>query len=192
MYRIFFKRGFDLVISGCILFVLIPFIVLFAILIKCDSQGPVFYLQTRVGKDSKLFRIYKLRTMTDQLRNSNEKQTFLGDPDITRVGYFLRRFKIDELPQIVNVFIGNMSLVGPRPALPELYKEYGNLAKARLVVCPGMTGLAQVNGNIHLSWNERLVLDREYVENVCLWTDLCILLKTIGIILLGELKFVKK
>lgn len=192
MYKYCFKRVVDIVISIITLLVLLPLFLIICILIKLDSSGPVFYLQQRVGKDSRLFKIYKLRTMTNKQRNPEDRQTFSDDPDITRIGGFLRRFKVDELPQVWNVFVGDMSLIGPRPALPLFYKEYGEQANHRLAVRPGMTGLAQVNGNIYLSWKERLEYDRKYVTGLSFKMDLCILFKTIGIIFLGEEKFIKK
>lgn len=192
MYKYCFKRVVDIVISIITLLVLLPLFLIIYILIKLDSSGPVFYLQQRVGKDSRLFKIYKLRTMTNKQRNPEDRQTFSDDPDITRIGGLLRRFKVDELPQVWNVFVGDMSLIGPRPALPFFYKEYGEQANHRLAVRPGMTGLAQVNGNIYLSWKERLEYDRKYVTGLSFKMDLCILFKTIGIIFLGEEKFIKK
>ena len=187
-----FKRLFDFFISFAILLVLFPLFIIVAVLIKLDSKGPIFYLQSRVGENGRVFRIYKLRTMTNKERDPNVKQTYLQDPDITRIGGLLRRFKIDELPQIWNVFIGDMSLVGPRPALPSLYEKFGEIAKKRCEVRPGMTGWAQVNGNIYLPWEERLCLDREYVDRMSFMLDLRILVKTVAIVLFGEEKYIKK
>ena len=187
-----FKRLFDFIISFAILLLLFPLFIIVAVLIKLDSKGPIFYLQSRVGENGRVFRIYKLRTMTNKERDPNVKQTYLQDPDITRIGGLLRRFKIDELPQIWNVFIGDMSLVGPRPALPSLYEKFGEIAKKRCEVRPGMTGWAQVNGNIYLPWEERLCLDREYVDRMSFMLDLRILVKTVAIVLFGEEKYIKK
>lgn len=187
-----FKRLFDFFISFAILLLLFPLFIIVAVLIKLDSKGPIFYLQSRVGENGCVFRIYKLRTMTNKERDPNVKQTYLQDPDITRIGGLLRRFKIDELPQIWNVFIGDMSLVGPRPALPSLYEKFGEIAKKRCEVRPGMTGWAQVNGNIYLPWEERLCLDREYVDRMSFMLDLRILVKTVAIVLFGEEKYIKK
>ena len=187
-----FKRLFDFFISFAILLLLFPLFIIVAVFIKLDSKGPIFYLQSRVGENGRVFRIYKLRTMTNKERDPNVKQTYLQDPDITRIGGLLRRFKIDELPQIWNVFIGDMSLVGPRPALPSLYEKFGEIAKKRCEVRPGMTGWAQVNGNIYLPWEERLCLDREYVDRMSFMLDLRILVKTVAIVLFGEEKYIKK
>lgn len=186
------KRFLDFFISFVILLFLFPFFIIVAVLIKIDTNGPIFYLQNRVGGNGDIFHVYKFRTMTDEVRDPNKKQTYLNDPDITRIGRFLRRFKIDELPQIWNVFIGDMSLVGPRPALPSLYEEFGEIAKKRCRVRPGMTGLAQVNGNIYLPWEKRLLLDGEYVDNISFVLDLKILIKTIAIVLFGEEKYIRK
>ena len=187
-----FKSLFDFLISFAILLLLFPLFIIVAVLIKLDSKGPIFYLQSRVGENGRVFRIYKLRTMTNKERDPNVKQTYLQDPDVTRIGGLLRRFKIDELPQIWNVFIGDMSLVGPRPALPSLYEKFGEIAKKRCEVRPGMTGWAQVNGNIYLPWEERLCLDREYVDRMSFMLDLRILVKTVAIVLFGEEKYIKK
>ena len=187
-----FKRLFDFLISFAILLLLFPLFIIVAVLIKLDSKGPIFYLQSIVGENGRVFRIYKLRTMTNKERDPNVKQTYLQDPDVTRIGGLLRRFKIDELPQIWNVFIGDMSLVGPRPALPSLYEKFGEIAKKRCEVRPGMTGWAQVNGNIYLPWEERLCLDREYVDRMSFMLDLRILVKTVAIVLFGEEKYIKK
>ena len=187
-----FKRLFDFLISFAILLLLFPLFIIVAVLIKLDSKGPIFYLQSRVGENGRVFRIYKLRTMTNKERDPNVKQTYLQDPDVTRIGGLLRRFKIDELPQIWNVFIGDMSLVGPRPALPSLYEKFGEIAKKRCEVRPGMNGWAQVNGNIYLPWEERLCLDREYVDRMSFMLDLRILVKTVAIVLFGEEKYIKK
>lgn len=184
-----FKRLMDIIVSCLLLLILSPFFVIVSLLIKIDSSGPVFFKQIRVGKKGKLFHIIKFRTMTDVKRNPAEKQTFSGDSEITNIGNFLRRFKIDETPQIINVFKGDMSLVGPRPALPELYNDLGDIAAERLEVRPGMTGLAQVNGNIFLSWEGRIKFDNKYVESVSLKMDSIIILKTLVLLVVGEEKF---
>lgn len=186
------KRLLDFFISFVILLFLFPLFIIVAVLIKIDSNGPIFYLQSRVGKNGRIFHVYKFRTMTDEVRDPNKKQTYLNDSDITRIGRFLRRFKIDELPQIWNVSIGDMSLVGPRPALPSLYEKFGEIAEKRCKVRPGMTGWAQVNGNIYLPWEKRLLLDSEYVDNMSFMLDFRILIKTVAIVLFGEEKYIMK
>lgn len=179
------KRCFDFLISIFILVILSPLLIITAVLIKLTSKGPLLFKQERVGKKGRLFPVYKFRTMTDKVRDLSI-QTFNDDPEITAVGKVIRRLKIDELPQLLNVVKGDMSLVGPRPCLPDLVKDFNESGKKRLLVRPGLTGLAQVNGNIHLSWEERWEYDREYVEEQSFWLDLKILSKTALIVLLGE------
>src|SRR5690606_31017725 len=133
----------------------------------------------------------KFRTMTDKKREVN-REVLKGDAEVTKVGYYLRRFKIDELPQILNVLKGEMSLVGPRPCMPSQLAEFNEDGKYRIKVTPGLTGLAQVNGNIFLTWEERWKYDRKYVENLSFLLDVQIVLKTVGIVFLGEEKFLKK
>lgn len=179
------KRTLDVLLSGLVLLLLLPLLVFVTVLIKLTSKGPVFFLQERLGKEGGLFQVYKFRTMTDKARNFNEQvttETF----EVTFIGKFIRRSKIDELPQLYNVLVGDMSLVGPRPCLPELLNDFNEDGAYRLKVRPGLTGLAQVNGNIYLSWEERWVLDRKYVENQSLRLDFKILLKTVLVVLLGE------
>jgi lipopolysaccharide/colanic/teichoic acid biosynthesis glycosyltransferase len=133
----------------------------------------------------RVFQLYKLRSMTHVPRTP-DRQIYEGDAEVTRVGQWIRRFKIDELPQLVNVLLGDMSLVGPRPCLPELRDQFDENGAQRLLVRPGLTGLAQVNGNIFLSWPERWRLDRIYVNDLSFWNDIKILLKTIIVVALGE------
>lgn len=190
MYKFFFKRFFDIAISFLLLFILFPFGLLISFLIKLTSVGSVFYFQKRLGRNGIVFKIIKFRTMIDNPRESS-KEIFKGDPEVTKIGYYLRRFKIDELPQLINVFKGDMSLIGPRPALAIQFKEYNDLAKIRLLVRPGMTGLAQINGNIYLSWEDRWELDAKYVNNLSFTLDLSIALKTILVVLFGEENFKK-
>jgi len=169
--------------SGIALIVLIPIFAVIGIFIKLDSKGTVFFDQERAGKDGKVFRAYKLRTMVD-----NAEKFGLGyeieknDSRITRVGKYLR-WGIDELPQLINVFKGEMSLVGPRPALPHQIKKYSEREKRRLEVKPGITGWALVNGRNILSWPERIKLDIWYIDHWSIWLDLKILLKTVWVVI---------
>ncbi len=179
------KRCFDFLISIFILIIISPLLIITAVLIKLTSEGPLFFKQERVGKKGRLFSVYKFRTMTDKIRDLS-KQTFNDDAEITKVGRVIRRLKIDELPQLLNVVKGDMSLVGPRPSLPSLVKEFNESGKKRVLVRPGLTGLAQVNGNIYLTWEERWEFDRKYVEEQSLFLDLKILSKTALIVLFGE------
>jgi len=177
------KRIIDVVISGIGLIILFPIFVIIGILIKLDSKGPVFFVQERVSEDSKIFKAYKLRTMVD-----NAEKIGLGyeiaknDSRITRVGKHLR-WGIDELPQLINVFKGEMSMVGPRPALPHQVKKYSEQERRRLEVKPGITGWALVNGRNILSWPERIKLDIWYIDNWSLWLDLKTLFKTIWVVI---------
>ena len=185
------KRVFDFAFALIITLVIVPLLILIAALVKFSSSGPVFFAQERLGKDGRKFLLYKFRTMTNKVRISH--QEIMGDnPEVTRIGYWLRRFKLDELPQLLNVLNGDMSIVGPRPSLPDAMKHLNEDGLKRLRVRPGLTGLAQVNGNIHLSWEERWQYDAAYVDSMSLLLDLKILAKTVLIILLGEDRFVRK
>lgn len=185
------KRSFDLLLSVISILILSPFLILSGLLISLTSKGPVFFKQDRLGKGGKVFKLYKFRTMTHKKRESKE-QVFGDSPEVTFVGKFLRRLKIDELPQLINVLKGNMSFVGPRPCLPELKEEFDENGKLRLKVRPGLSGLAQINGNIYLSWPERWKYDAEYVKQQSIILDLKIIFKTFLIVLFGEDKFIKK
>ena len=190
MYRRYLKRCLDIVLSFVVLLAASPFLLLVALLIKLDSQGPVFFLQRRVGLDGREFPIYKFRTMTNEKRKT-VGEVYKDNAEVTRVGRVLRRLKIDELPQVLNVFLGDMSVVGPRPALPSLYED-NPAVRERLEVRPGMTGLAQVNGNIYLSWDERLVFDMKYVRECSFALDCKIVAKTILVVFEGEEKFLRR
>jgi lipopolysaccharide/colanic/teichoic acid biosynthesis glycosyltransferase len=177
------KRIINAVVSGIGLIILFPIFVIIGILIKLDSKGPVFFVQERAGKDGKIFKAYKLRTMVD-----NAEKMGLGyeiakdDSRITRVGKHLR-WGIDELPQLINVFKGEMSMVGPRPALPHQVEKYSKEERRRLEVKPGITGWALVNGRNILSWPERIKLDIWYIDHWSLWLDIKILFKTVWVVI---------
>jgi lipopolysaccharide/colanic/teichoic acid biosynthesis glycosyltransferase len=161
-----------------------------SLLIKLDSKGPVFFVQNRIGKDLNIFKVYKFRTMTDKKRSV--AKVISKAKGVTGIGYYLRRYKVDELPQLFNVLKGDMSLVGPRPSVEEQLEEMTQEEKRRYSVRPGMTGLAQVCGNIHLSWGDRYQYDLIYVENISMVNDLKIILRTILIIIMGEEKFLNQ
>ncbi|MFM9959899.1 MAG: sugar transferase [Planctomycetaceae bacterium] len=190
-YRAFGKRLLDLSLSVPALIAVAPLFALIAVLIKLTSRGPVFFVQERLGRGGTIFQTYKFRTMTDRRRESHQ-EIFGKTDEVTAVGYWLRRFKLDELPQLWNIANGDMSLVGPRPALPSQLAEYTDLAQRRLLTRPGLTGLAQVHGNIHLTWPERWVYDAEYVSRVSFALDVWIIVRTIGVVLLGEGRFLSK
>ncbi len=185
MYRKYFKRIFDVIFASIMIICTIPIILLFSIIIAADSRGPVFILQERIGKKGNVFMLLKLRSLKVNKKRL-ENQIFNKHPDMTRVGKFIRRFKIDELPQIFNVLTGDMSIIGPRPCLPSLKEKFDKNAHYRLQVRPGITGWAQVNGNIKNSWTVRWQYDRYYVENLSFLLDLKIIFKTIFIIIFGE------
>lgn len=183
------KRLFDLVFASLGLILLSPVLAVVAIMIKIDDPGPVFFQQHRIGKDGRPFRMHKFRSMVvdaearlADLESRNQGNGVLfklkEDPRITKLGAFLRRYSIDELPQLWNVVIGEMSLVGPRPPLPREVETYEDYVHRRLMVTPGITGLWQVSGRSDLSWDDSVRLDLYYVENWSLTQDLIIMLKT--------------
>jgi exopolysaccharide biosynthesis polyprenyl glycosylphosphotransferase len=188
------KRAFDLVLSFVGLLVAFPLILVSALLIKLDSPGPVFFRQVRIGRDGKEFAIHKLRTMrpgaereVEDLQHRNEGSGPLfkikDDPRVTRIGRFLRRTSLDEFPQLWNVFRGEMSLVGPRPPLPQEVEKYDRASLRRLIVKPGMTGLWQVNGRSDLTWEQGVRLDLFYVENWSVAGDLRIMFQTVAVMI---------
>lgn len=186
------KRLGDVLFSGIGLIILSPIFLVVSILIKVCMPGPIFFTQERVGKNMKKFYILKFRTMRVDL-DAERHYDFSKDRDrLTEVGKVLRRLKIDELPQLINVFRGEMSLVGPRPTIMKQVELYSNYQLKRLEMAPGMTGLAQVNGNISLPWEQRIEYDIEYVKSFSILLDLKILTKTLGIVLFGEEKFKKE
>lgn len=201
-FNVFIKKCFDLFCSVLFaLFLFIPMTVI-AILIRLDSKGPVIFLQDRVGKKGKNFKCYKFRTMyrdagkrLQELLESNEEARvewekfwkLRDDPRVTRIGRFLRRTSLDELPQIFNVFKGDMSLVGPRPVTQdEIDKYYKDAADLCFSVTPGITGLWQVSGRSNTSYEYRIALDSWYVRNWNLWLDIVILFKTIKVVVRGD------
>ena len=195
--QLFLKRSMDVALSLLGLFLLLPLFVIVAIAIKLDSPGPIFFRQIRVGKGEKLFACYKFRSMRqgaeeeqEKLMDQNEADGVFfkirDDPRVTRVGRFIRRTSIDELPQIFNVLMGHMSLVGPRPAPPSEVQRYQAWHKRRLEVAPGITGLWQVSGRSQLSFDEMVLLDLYYIENWSPLLDVQIMLRTIPKVILGE------
>jgi len=188
------KRIFDWVGAAILLVLSLPLFAVIAIAIKLDDRGPVFLRQTRVGVHGKEFPCFKFRSMVvdaeerlAELQAYNEVDGVLfkmkNDPRVTRVGRVIRRLSLDELPQLINVLRGEMSLVGPRPPLPREVAQYGEDVRRRLLVRPGITGLWQVSGRSNLSWDDSVRLDLYYVENWSLSTDLVILAKTVGAVL---------
>lgn len=188
--QLLIKRIIDFVASLLILVLLSPFFVVIAIAIKTTSKGPIIFKQQRPGLHQQIFEVYKFRTMKPGSETMIAGKEVLSDDDrVTGVGRYLRRFKVDELPQILNVLRGEMSLVGPRPQRIDYLDQYSQEELKRFDMLPGLTGLAQVSGNIYLSVEERTQKDLEYVKNYSLLLDSNIVLKTIGVVLFGEDKF---
>lgn len=181
---LFFKRIFDIFASGLALIFLLPVFAIIGILIKLDSKGPVFFIQTRAGRDGKPFGAYKLRSMVqDAEKKGLGFEIEQNDFRITKVGKYLR-WGIDELPQLINVFKGEMSIVGPRPTLLYQIEQYNSWEKRRLEMKPGITGWALVNGRNKLTWKEKIKLDIWYIDHWSLWLDIKILFKTLWVILI--------
>jgi len=190
------KRGFDIVFSTLVLLLLSPVLLAIAIAVKLDSKGPVFYGSERIGKKASTFRCFKFRTMVPdadkrrlELMKQNERAGILfkmaEDPRITRVGKFLRKYSLDELPQFFNVLIGDMSVVGPRPPIASEVRQYKLSHLRRLDVTPGITGLWQVQGRQDPSFESYISLDVTYIENWNIWLDFKIIVRTIGVMLAG-------
>jgi lipopolysaccharide/colanic/teichoic acid biosynthesis glycosyltransferase len=183
----FVKRTLDLALGSVLLIIAIPLVALAALAILLDDGRPVMFHQERAGKDGSRFRVHKLRTMRrNDLAVDAVGQVGADHDLLLRVGRWLRRLKIDELPQLLNVLRGDMSLVGPRPTVPEQVAAYSPFERRRLIVKPGMTGWAQVHGNVRLTWPDRILLDVWYVDNWTVGLDLGILGRTAAVMLLGE------
>lgn len=183
------KRLVDLLGSVIGLIIISPILLITIILLEIFMPGPVFFCQQRVGKNGKTFNILKFRSMKVD-KEAEYNHDFTKDEERkTPFGNLIRRLKIDELPQLINVFRGDMSLVGPRPTVKEQTDLYNDYQRQRLNMRPGMTGLAQVNGNISLTWDERIDYDIEYIQKFTLLLDIKILLKTVAIVIFGEDKF---
>lgn len=179
----------DTLLSLCALFFAIPLVIVFGIAIKLETPGPIFHKQIRMGKDGACFTLYKLRSMIQDAEPNGAQWASKDDPRVTRVGRFMRRTHIDELPQIINVLKGEMSIVGPRPERPELTMVFEASVSGfthRLRVKPGLTGLAQINGGYELTPEQKLRLDLRYIENRSLWLDTVIIAKTIVIVVTGR------
>ncbi|MEA3560935.1 MAG: sugar transferase [Candidatus Omnitrophota bacterium] len=195
-WQLFIKRAFDLIVSGIILIVISPFLLITAFLIKTTSPGSVFFRQRRMGLNGRIFILYKFRTMFTgaeeklaELEHLNEMDgpvfKIKNDPRIVPLGRFLRKISIDELPQLFNVFIGHMSLVGPRPPIPDEVGKYEHWQRRRLSMRPGITCLWQAGGRNKIGFKRWMELDLEYIDNWSLWLDFKILMKTIPVVLFG-------
>lgn len=188
------KRGFDILASGVALVLLSPLFGVLTVKIKKEDGGPAFYSQTRIGKNGKPFKMWKFRSMivnadkmVKQLEEQNEIDGAMfkikDDPRVTKIGHVIRKYSLDELPQLWNVLKGDMSLVGPRPPLPMEVADYTDYDKLRLSVTPGCTGLWQVTKRNDADFDEMVELDLEYINKSSLWFDFKILLKTVGVVI---------
>lgn len=194
----FVKRIIDIIISSIGLIICLPIFIIIALLIKIDSKGPVFFKHKRIGKHGKKLEIYKFRTMIDnaeeamkyfteeQKKEFKENFKLENDPRVTRVGKILRKTSLDELPQIINILKGEMSIIGPRPIVKNELEKYGKNQERFLSVAPGLTGYWAANGRSDVSYEERMALELYYVDNRSLLLDLKIFLKTIGSVLRGR------
>ena len=187
MYAKYFKRVLDFLLSLIAIIILSPVLLIIAIAIKIDSKGPVFFLQERLGKDGKVFKIIKFRTMVkDAEKMGTGIKTTEKDSRITKVGSFLRKTSLDEIPQLINVLKGDMALIGPRPLLPQYLPLYSKEQARRHEVRPGITGWAQVNGRNAISWNKKFELDVWYVDHCSFGLDLKIIFLTIKKVFIRE------
>lgn len=188
------KRFCDILLSLIGLIVMSPLLLIVAVAIKLDSPGKVIYANSRIGKDGKGFKMYKFRSMCadadkklEALQSLNEASgpvfKIVNDPRLTRVGKFIRKCSIDELPQLINIIIGDMSIVGPRPPLPNEVEQYTPHQKLRLSVTPGLTCYWQINGRSNTKFDKWVELDLEYIENRNLWIDFYLIFKTIPVVL---------
>ncbi len=186
------KRAADLALALALIVVLSPLLILIGVLTPLTSPGAVFFFQDRAGRGGRRFRLFKFRTMRQDRIPDVKELVPLNHPDITRLGRLTRRFKLDELPQLFNVLLGDMALVGPRPTLPDQVDRYDTFQRRRLLVRPGLTGLAQVNTNALVSWDQRILYDVAYAARCGFLMDVGILLKTPLVVALGEDRFTRR
>ena len=184
------KRGMDILLSAAALVFLAPVFLFTALAIKLEDGGPILFCQYRAGKDMKPFKIYKFRSMLvnadakmPEMMKDNEQTghafKIKDDPRITRVGKFIRKFSIDELPQLINVIKGDMSIVGPRPILTFQMEKCSGYERQRLVVQPGLTCYWQIGGRANIEWKDWIEMDLDYIEDMSLWTDIKIIARTV-------------
>lgn len=197
LYKIV-KRCFDFILSLLLSIITFPFFLIIAILIKFDSKGPVFFIHNRVGKNGKRLPLLKFRTMVDgaedmikdfspeQKKEWEENYKLEHDPRITKVGRFLRKTSIDELPQLYNILVGQLSFVGPRPVTTDELEKYGDNKSKVLSVVPGLTGWWACNGRSNVSYEERMQLELYYVDHASIGLDIKIMFKTIGVVFTHE------
>lgn len=184
MYRLFIKRFLDFILSLLALIVLSPLLLIIAILVRIKLGSPVIFKQERPGKDEKIFTLYKFRTMTD--KRDSDGNLLPDEIRLTKFGKLLRSTSLDELPELVNIIKGDMSIVGPRPLLVRYLPLYNDKQKHRHDVRPGFTGYAQVNGRNAISWEEKFDLDMYYVNHVSFFMDVRIIIKTVKTVIFRE------
>ena len=183
-YEKFIKRPMDMILSGVALIILSPVLIIVAILVKTKLGSPVLFKQKRPGKDEKIFEMYKFRTMTDERDETGE--LLPDEVRLTSFGKKLRSTSLDELPELINIFKGDMSIVGPRPLLPQYLPLYNEEQRKRHLVRPGFTGLAQVEGRNSLTWTEKFNFDLKYIKELSFALDVKIIFKTVGVVLKRE------
>lgn len=185
----YFKRILDILLSLVGLIITLPILLIFSILIKVETPGHVFFLQERVGLNGRYFKVIKLRSMGVDAEKNGAQWAQKNDPRVTKVGAFIRKTRIDEIPQLWNVLVGDMSLVGPRPERPMFTAQFNEEIPGfieRIKVKPGITGWAQVNGGYDITPREKFILDRYYIKNMSVLLDFKVLLKTIWVCLTGS------
>jgi lipopolysaccharide/colanic/teichoic acid biosynthesis glycosyltransferase len=183
-FSLFLKRVFDILLSLIMLVILSPFFLILAVAIKIDSRGPVFYRQERITQYGKKFRIFKFRTMVNDADKKGAHVTTSGDTRITKVGKFIRKTSIDELPQLINILKGDLSIVGPRPALPREVEQYSEYDAQRLYVTPGLTCYWQVKPQRNeIGFDEWMELDIKYIQERSFLTDWKIIFQTVGVVI---------
>lgn len=192
------KRLFDIISSGVAIILLSPIFLIIALLIKVDSRGVAFFGHNRLGKDGEIIKVYKFRTVVpnaedllkkltpEQKKEFQENFKLENDPRITKIGNFLRRTSLDELPQLFNILLGNMSVVGPRPIVQKELDKYGSCGEKLLSVKPGLTGMWQANGRSNTSYEARVEMDMDYIDNRSFWVDIKIIFKTVLSVLKRE------
>jgi lipopolysaccharide/colanic/teichoic acid biosynthesis glycosyltransferase len=188
-HYLYLKRVYDIFLAATGFLIALPIVVIFAALIVLETPGSPFYVQERIGKNGKRFKMVKLRSMRNDAEKEGAKWAVVNDPRITKVGAFIRKTRIDELPQLISVLKGDMSIVGPRPERPVFTAQFNKEIKGfenRLLVKPGLTGLAQVSGGYDISPREKLKYDLVYIQNLTFSLELKIILKTFKVIFTGD------
>ena len=194
----FVKRFFDIVLASIGMIILSPIFLIISLAIKLESKGPIFFKHTRIGKDGKIIKIYKFRSMVnnaedmikeftpEQMKEYKENYKLTNDPRITKVGKFLRKTSLDELPQLINIIKGDLSIIGPRPVVSDELKKYGTNTRKFLSVTPGLTGYWAANGRSCTSYEQRMQMELFYIDNLSLKMDIKVFFKTIEAVIKRE------